>query len=84
MDKKKNKVETDDDRVVANMNIDGMPWSAKGSPMYDQAGKGAPELTKKEKRLFTRSAVLAGLLVGAIFIIILFLFILFSINVWFR
>lgn len=42
-----------------------------------------PTMTKKETRRFTFSAVLAGLVVGIIFILIIFLFILFCLYVWF-
>lgn len=42
------------------------------------------ELTKAETRSFTYSAILAALLVGAVFFIVFFLFILFCVYVWFR
>lgn len=84
---KKNKAEWDDGRVIADMNIDGMPWSKRPKSIYkksDNEDKDTPMLTKEERKMYTRSAVLAGLVVALIFIVIIFLFILFSINVWFR
>ena len=84
---KKNKAEWDDGRVIADMNIDGMPWNKKDRSIYkkgDNKGENAPTLTKEERKMYTRSAVLAGLVVALIFLVIIFLFILFSINVWFR
>lgn len=98
--KKKKQVKIDDDnRVIANMNIDGMPMNTRprfGSPRTlsndsvdrennESAPKNnlVPELSKRELRQITRSATLAGLLIGTVFIIIFFLFIMFSIHIWF-
>lgn len=74
----------EDDQVVANMNVDGMPWHRPGIPLYDQSRKEPlPELDKKELRRLTIGATLGGLLIGAVFIIVFFLFVMFCIHIWF-
>lgn len=42
------------------------------------------ELTKKERRHLALNALLASLAVGGVFILALFLFIMFSLNIWFK
>lgn len=75
--------EEDANRVVANMNIEGMPWHLSSKPLYDESKEPVPELDKKELRRLTLSATLGGLLVGAVFLIAIFLFILFCVYIWF-
>ncbi len=70
-------------RVVADMNIEGMPWYVKSKPLYDENKEPNIELDKKELRRLTLSATLGGLLIGAVFMIVFFLFILFCILIWF-
>lgn len=43
-----------------------------------------PELTKKETRRVIAGALLAGLLIAAVFIVACLLFLLFCVYVWFR
>lgn len=97
--KKKQENIDDDNRVIANMNIDGMPMNTRpriSSPRNSsidsmnreseepvQRNDLTPELSKKELRQITRSATLAGLLIGIVFIVVFFLFIMFSIHIWF-
>ena len=91
----------DNDRVVANMNIDGMPFSSiprigshgdnnnnrnPGDSSYNQAKENDDtflELNKKELRRVTFSATLAGLLIGLVFLVVFFLFVMFCIYIWF-
>ena len=75
--------EEKDNRVVASMNIDGMPWHVPGKRLYDESKEPMPVLDKKELRRLTLNATLSGLVVGAVFLIVFFLFILFSIHIWF-
>lgn len=83
-DRKKDKANDKDDKlVVANMNIEGMPWHVQGKPLYEESKEPVPELDKKELRRLTLNATLSGLIIGAIFLIVFFLFILFSIHIWF-
>ncbi|HPU63446.1 MAG TPA: hypothetical protein PK304_04770 [Mobilitalea sp.] len=78
----------DDNLVVANMNVEGMPWYRGGKPLNIDEGNGErpplPELSKKELRRITLSATLGGLLVGLVFVLVLFLFIMFCVHVWFK
>ena len=83
-DRKKDKANDKDDKlVVANMNIEGMPWHVQGKPLYEESKEPVPELDKKELRRLTLNATLSGLIIGAIFLIVFFLFILFRIHIWF-
>ena len=83
--------EFDDGRTIANMNVEGMPWytgtsekNKPGQPGSDSDGLRKVTLTKKEERALLRGVVLAALLVGGIFFVVLAAFILFCIYVWFR
>lgn len=73
----------EDNRVVADMNIEGMPWHLSGKPMYEESQEPLPELSKKELRRLTLSATLGGLLIGSVFVIVFFLFIAFCVYIWF-
>ena len=79
----------DDDRVICDMNVSGMPWhqdrssQAIVSPKNDRRLRGDP-ITKPELRRYTWYALLAGLAVVAIFSIVWILFTLFATQVWFR
>lgn len=97
---RKQKIE-DNDRVVANMNVDGMPFSrmprigSRGDKnnnrnpsdsSYNQAKENDDtflELNKKELRQVSFSATLAGLLIGVVFLVVFFLFVMFCIYIWF-
>ena len=84
----------DDGRVIAPMNVDGMPWYTQKKPPQeagseDAAGTDAddfiPEfMTRREKAAFTFGVAKAALLVTVVFVGGFFLFILFCIYVWFR
>ena len=109
--RKNKKYDDDDGRVIANMNVDGMPWNngynrwlgGFHKPKYQKKleqearkenndnGEYANHLendelhlTKKETRALVLNAVVAVLLIGAVFALAAFLFILFCIYVWFR
>jgi len=79
----------DDDRVVCDMNVAGMPWHQnRGSrkvvgSRQDSRMRGDP-ITKPELRRYTWYAMLAGLAVVAVFSIVWILFTLFATQVWFR
>ena len=84
---KKDKDYEDDGRVIADMNVDGMPWYSGGKPDTPDAEKNAEELRKLGKRetLHLVLGVLgAALTVTAVFAIGYLLFILFCRYVWFR
>ena len=87
MAKKKRTYEDDDGRVIASMNVDGMPWYQRGSmqkmPIRSESSR-FEDLTKEETREIIKGALKASLLIAGIFILAMFLFILFCIFVWFR
>lgn len=87
MAKRKRTYEDDDGRVIASMNVDGMPWyqrnSTQGMPVRNDSSR-FEDLTKEETREIIKGALKASLLIAGIFILAMFLFILFCIFVWFR
>lgn len=86
MKKKKKEKFIDDGRVVAPMNVDGMPWYTEGkNPSADKNWKEmeSKEMTFGEKLAMMRGVLAAALLVLSVFGIGLFLFILFCVKVWF-
>lgn len=82
--KKKPKFE-DDGRVIAPMNVEGMPWYTQN----DLDGKNTnidiknPEY-KKDTRKYILYALLAALAIGAVFALCAFIFIFLSVNVWLK
>lgn len=87
MEKKKRTYGDDDGRVIASMNVDGMPWYQRSSsqklPVRNDSSH-FEDLTKEETREIIKGALKASLLIAGIFIFAMFLFILFCIFVWFR
>lgn len=99
MFKKKDKKTYDDDdgRVIAPMNVEGMPWhrmplyrkgkqsdSPNNGESHDDSGSKQPPLTKREALVLILNGALAGLTIALILGAIGALFILFLTNVWFR
>lgn len=95
--KKKNKADDfiDDGRVIANMNIDGVPQSVFRSVFrpkrthFDEFGKVSEEkepvrLTKKERREVIFGVILSHLVFTLIVFGVFALFILFCVKVWFK
>ena len=85
MARKKKVYDDDDGRVIANMNVDGMPWYTGD----DRRRKGGAEsdtndLTKSETRAIVAGAMKAGLLVAGVFLVAALIFILFCVFVWFK
>ena len=87
--KKKPKVEEiDDGEPVADMNVDGMPWTVRRRyrdetpPSAD--GKEPEPMTKEQFRTYKWAAIKAGLLVVLVFALAYFLFIAFCDFIWFR
>ena len=88
---KKKVYDDDDGRVIANMNVDGMPWSMrdvmsrrKKSDEKLQSSQDFSDLTKEETRELVKGAMKAGLLIGGVFLVGAFLFVLFCLFIWFR
>lgn len=74
----------DDGRTVANMNVEGMPWYTPTPdddiPRVDES----ETLSREDRRRYILGAVLAALVVVAVFGLAIFLFITFCDFVWFR
>ena len=79
---KKRIYDDDDGRVIANMNVDGMPWYRKGKS--DSSGGKSPPLTRKETLTLLLNGALAGLTVAVIFGAAGFIFIWLLTNVWLK
>lgn len=73
---------TEDNRVIADMNIEGMPWYTPGKPLYEKSKEELPPLSKKETFSLTLNALAAALLIALIFLGLFALFILFCTRVW--
>lgn len=87
--KKKDDSMIDDGRVIANMNIDGMPRSIIRRSAFDEFGKPREEkekvvLTKKERRDIFFGVITSYILFGIIVFGAFALLILFCLNVWFK
>ena len=76
----------DDGRVVASMNVDGMPWYSPKAKREQAGGDvSAPiAMDRREKAAFTFGVLKAALLVTFVFIGTLLAFILFCTEIWFR
>lgn len=82
-ERKQNNEEIDEDEiVVANMNVEGMPWYTPPSE-NGSADEGDPPSRKETLRMMA-GALKAALLVGGVFAVGLLLFLLFCVYVWFR
>lgn len=81
-DERQNRTEDEDDRVIANMNIEGMPWynAQEAKPKNPNA---EPMSTRNLWR-YALSAVGAGLLIVMAFGLFGALFIWFCTNVWLK
>ena len=77
--------EGDDGHVVADMNVEGMPWYKPDDdrPAYPEGYK--PDmLDKQQARMATWGAFKAAMLICAVFSLGIILFTLFCTKVWFR
>lgn len=85
MAKKERKTfEGDDGRVVAKMNVDGMPWYMAMDKNQIPENNDLSELSKGETWEIIKGTVKAGLLIGGVFFVVFALFIAFCVFVWFR
>ena len=88
MSKRKDDFE-DDGSVIANMNVDGMPWydgvsEKKTSEEAEASKEELRKLSKKETFYLVMGVLGAALAVAAVFAIGFLLFILFCENIWFK
>lgn len=78
--KKRREYDDDDGRVIAPMNVDGMPWYVRRSSKI-KANEEGLELSKEERRAFYWGVIKASLVIALAFIggftliILLFVFI---------
>ena len=84
MAKERKTFDGDDGRVVANMNVDGMPWYMRGLQKKAAQNSDFSDLSKEETWEIIKGTVKAALLIGSVFFVVFLLFILFCIFVWFR
>ena len=86
MSKRKKTYDDDDGRVIANMNVDGMPWYVEDARKHREKLRenDFSDLTKRETWEIIKGTVKAGLLVGSVYFVVFLLFILFCVFVWFR
>lgn len=83
---RKKRIEGDDGRVVARMNVEGMPWYTErpaDAPERSESDGEPVRLSREESRAFAWGAVKAALLVTAVFSVAAVLFILFCTDIWF-
>ncbi|MBN2261042.1 MAG: hypothetical protein JW702_10875 [Clostridiales bacterium] len=79
---KKKKDFIDDEWVIADMNFDGAPWQVENRKNIENSSSTLPPLTKKETMEIMRSALMAGLVIGLVFVVAFGMFILFSTQIW--
>ena len=84
MAKKRKTFEGDDGRVVAKMNVDGMPWYMRAERKKASENSDLSDLSKGETWEIIKGTVKAGLLIGSVFFVVFLAFILFCVFVWFR
>ena len=80
---KRKKYDDDDGRVIANMNVDGMPWYVDAAKKKEASSQEL-DLTKEESKAVLWGTIKAGLLIASVFVVAALIFILFCIHVWFR
>ena len=74
-------LENDDDYVIADMNIEGMPWYRKNAKK--SASKQPPlDLTPEETKAAIRGMLKAAMLIAGAFIGVFFVFILLCVLIW--
>ena len=84
MARRKKTYDDDDGRVIANMNVDGMPWYLRDQKQAISSNSNVEDLTKEETRAIIWGTVKAGLLIAGVFLLAALIFILFCIHVWFQ
>ncbi len=72
----------DDGRVIANMNLEGMP--GYNPDRKERGTKTELDLTREEKRAITGGALKAAFLVVGVIVVAYLLFILFCLFIWLR
>ena len=85
---KKKTYDDDDGRVIANMNVDGMPWSMSDvlsrRKKSDEKLQRSSDFSDVDTREIIKGTVKAGLVIAGVFLAGAALFILFCLYIWFR
>jgi predicted lipid-binding transport protein (Tim44 family) len=74
----------DDGRTIVDMSFEGTAFERSSPKKKPRDEKDTMPMDKKQTMYAIRGALAAGLLIGLVFILAFFLFILFSTNVWLR
>jgi hypothetical protein len=77
----------DDGRVIAPMNVEGLPYYQKNKRKETEEQTTESEktpITREESRIITGAALRAALLIGGVFVAVFGLFFLFMQFVWLR
>ena len=72
----------DDGRVIANMNVEGMPGYHPDRKQRDPSKE--IDLTREERRAITGGALKAAFLVVGVIVAVYLLFVLFCLYIWLR
>ena len=87
MKKQPRRYDDDDGRVICSMDVEGTRWHDKAVRRREietrRVAQGE-QMTRSEAWRYTWYAVLAGLLIVAVFAVTWVLFILFCTEIWFR
>lgn len=83
--RKRKTYDDDDDRTIANMNVDGMPWYAN-TPVHEGTGNepSQADLGRRNTLPMVWGVLKAALLVTLVFAVGYLLFILFCTLIWFK
>ena len=81
--KKKSRFE-DDGRVIADMSFEGTKIERAGRKKEISAKTSEEPLDRKQTMSAVWGALLAGLLIGLVFVGVFLLFLLFATKIWFR
>lgn len=84
MAKKRRDYADDDGRVIANMNVDGMPWYLDAAKKKQGHSENELDLNREETKYVVWGALKAGLLIAGAFILGGLIFILLCIFIWFK
>ena len=82
MKKNSGQLSDDDGRVIAPMNVEGMPWYDKAPAMTTSVG--GEMLDKRQTRYAIIGALKASLLIAGVFSAGLILFVLFCTEIWLK
>jgi len=74
----------DDGRVIAPMNVEGMPWYVQRPASHEQGGGAPAFLSRGEKLAFAWGVIKAGMLIVGVFTFVYLGFILFCTEIWFK